>query len=83
MKVPRDGVEAVHRAGPPAMHELLVVVQVEAVEVDALAAFDLLDAQDLALEELHRLAGAGLHHPFPDFVAGAHRLASLPVSAAR
>ena len=37
-----------HRAGAAAMHELLVVMQIEAVEVDALAALDLLDAQDLA-----------------------------------
>jgi len=41
------GVKAVHGAGAAAMHELLVVMQVEGVEVGALAAFDLLDAQDL------------------------------------
>jgi hypothetical protein len=42
------------------MHELLVVMQVETVEVGALATLDLFDAQDLPFEELDRLAGAGL-----------------------
>jgi hypothetical protein len=30
------------------MHEFLIVMQIEAIEIGALAAFDLLDAQDLA-----------------------------------
>ena len=36
-----------HGAGAAAMHELLVVMQIEAIEIDALQAFDLLDAKDL------------------------------------
>src|SRR5260221_5857805 len=67
------GVETMHRAGPPAMHELLVVMQVEAVEIGALTALDLLDAQDLAFEELDGLAGAGLEHVLEESAAPAHR----------
>jgi len=52
--------KAVHGAGAAAMHELLVVMQIEAIEVGALAALDLLDAQDLPLQQFDRLAGAGL-----------------------
>ena len=63
MKVPLDGFEAMHGAGPSAMHKLLVVVQIEAVEVDALQALHLLDAQDLPCQEFDRLSGAGLHRP--------------------
>ena len=70
------GVKAMHRAGAPAMHELLVVMQIEAVEVGALAAFGLLDAQDLAFEEFDRLAGAGLQEMFEQNFALAHRCAS-------
>src|SRR5262249_48305461 len=67
-------IEAVHRAGPAAMHELLVVMQIEAIEVDTLQPFRLLDAQDLPGEKLDGLAGAGLHHPFEQDLSGAHRL---------
>ena len=79
MKVPVVGLKAVHRAGAAAMHEFLVVMQVEAVEVDALAAFDLLDAQDLALQQLDRLAGAGLQDQFGKDGARRHR--ALPGAA--
>ncbi len=64
MKLPLVGMKAVHGAGAAAMHELLVVVQVEAVEVGALAALDLLDAQDLALQQFDRLAGPRLEDEF-------------------
>ncbi len=81
-------VEAVHRARAPAMHELLVVVQVEAVEIGALAAFDLRDAQDLPLQQFDGLAGAGLQSVFEKDAAFAHRTGSRSfglalVSAAR
>ena len=41
--------QAVQVAGPAGVEEFLVVVEIEAVEVGALAAFGLLDAQDLAV----------------------------------
>src|ERR1700736_2281324 len=75
--------KAVHRAGAAAMHELLVVVQVEAIEIGALAAFDLLDAQDLVFQQLDRLAGAGLDDEFGNDRPGCHRAASAPASAFR
>src|ERR1700676_943532 len=68
--------KAVHRACTAAMHEFLVVVQVEAVEIGALAALDLLDAQDLSFEEFDRLAGAGLQNPFGDDRSWRHCAAS-------
>ena len=40
--------------------ELLVVMEIEAVEVGALPADDLLDAQNLAAPDFQRLAGARL-----------------------
>ena len=49
-----------HGAGTAAMHELLVVVQVEAIEIDALQPLDLLDAKDLPRFDFQRLAGPGL-----------------------
>src|SRR3984957_3221483 len=64
--------KAVHGAGAPAMHELLVVMQVETVEVGALAAFGLFDAQDLPFEEFDRLAGAGLKDVFEQNASLAH-----------
>src|ERR1700730_9550444 len=75
--------KAVHRAGAAAMHELLVVVQVEAIEIGALAAFDLLDAQDLSFQQLDRLAGAGLDDEFGNDGPGCHRAASATASALR
>jgi hypothetical protein len=54
------------------MHELLVVVQIEAVEIGTLTAFDLLDSQDLPLQELNRFAGAGFHSEFIDDAARIH-----------
>jgi len=48
------------RARAAHVHELLVVVQVEAVEVGALAPLDLRDAHDLALQHFQRLARARL-----------------------
>jgi hypothetical protein len=51
------------------MHKFLVVVEIEAIEVDALAALDLLDAQDLTSAHFDRLAGARLDHVLEtDFV---------------
>ncbi len=41
-------------------HAFLVVVQTEAVEIDALLTFHLRDPQDLALIDRHTLAGNGL-----------------------
>src|ERR1700738_1794902 len=52
--------QTVHVPRPSRVEELLVVLKIEAVEVNALAAFDLLDAQDHAAPQLERLAGAGL-----------------------
>jgi hypothetical protein len=46
------------------MHELLVVMQVEAIEVGALTTLDLLDAQNLSFQQFNRLAGAGLQNEF-------------------
>src|SRR5450631_850913 len=76
-------VKAVHRAGAAAMHELLVVMQVEAVEVGALAAFDLLDAQDLTFQKLDRLAGAGRHDEFGNDLPRSHRAVPVTASALR
>ena len=68
-KRPLGWVKAVHRAGAAAMHEFLVVVEIEAVEVDALAALDLLDAQDLTSAHFDHLADARLDHMLEnDFV---------------
>ena len=65
-----------HRPRAPAMHEFLVVMQIEAIEIDALQALDLLDAQDLARQQLDGLAGARLHHPFEqDLALGSSRRA--------
>src|ERR1700738_922192 len=52
--------QTVHVPRPSRVEELLVVLKIEAVEVNALAAFDLLDAQEHAAPQLERLAGAGL-----------------------
>jgi hypothetical protein len=49
------------------MHVFFVVVQIEAVKVDALPVLHLLDPQDLALKKLNGLAGARRHHPFGSF----------------
>jgi len=80
---PQEGaggrVEAVHGAGAAAMHELLVVMQVEGVEVGTLAAFDLLDAQDLAFQQFDCLASAGLQEMFGNDLAAAHRAVSASV----
>src|SRR5262249_54519683 len=70
-------VEAVHCTGAAAMHELLVVVQVEAVEVDALATVNLFDAKNLAAKKFDGLAGAGPQYPFRNFFPLAHRLTSV------
>src|SRR5260370_11667817 len=75
--------KAVHRAGAAAMHELLVVMQVEAIEIGALAALDLLDAQDLSFQKLDRLAGAGLQNKFGKYLPRRHRAASAAASACR
>src|SRR5258708_9673250 len=75
--------KAVHRAGAAAMHELLVIMQVEAIEIGALAALDLLDAQDLSFQKLDRLAGAGLQNKFGKYLPRRHRAASAAASACR
>ena len=59
-KSPLVGWKPVQVARAAGVEELLVVVQVEAVEVGALPAVDLLDAQDLPAPQLERLAGARL-----------------------
>src|ERR1700722_18417008 len=74
--------EAVHGAGAAAMHEFLVVMQVEAIEIRTLAALNLLDAQDLPLQEFDCLAGAGFDDEFRDDLPRCHREASA-VSALR
>src|SRR5260370_5916202 len=73
--------KAVHRAGAAAMHELLVVMQVEAIEIGALAALDLLDAQDLSFQELDRFAGARLQDEFGNHLSCRHRWFSAAASA--
>src|SRR6202043_2911660 len=75
--------KAVYCAGAAAMHELLVVMQVETIEVGALAAFDLLDPQDLPFQELDGLAGAGLENEFANDLARGHRAASVAAAALR
>jgi hypothetical protein len=57
-------VQAVDDAGAPGVQELLVVMQVEAVEVGALSAFDLLHPQYLTTQKLNGSAGARLHDEF-------------------
>jgi hypothetical protein len=52
-------------------------MQVETVEIDALAAVDLFDLQNLAAKKFDGFAGAGLHDPFGDFFPLAHCLASV------
>src|SRR5271170_535790 len=73
--------EAMDGAGASAMHELFVVMQIEAIEIDALQALDLFDAQDLTGEQFDRLAGARLHHPFEQDFTFPHRDASGRVAA--
>src|SRR5260370_3628393 len=75
--------EAVPGARAAAMHDLLVVMQVEAIEIGALAALDLLDAQDLSFQKLDRLAGAGLQNKFGKYLPRRHRAASAAASACR
>src|ERR1700738_3893732 len=75
--------KAVHRAGAAAMHELLVVMQVEAIEIGALAAFDLLNAQDLPFQQFDRFAGAGLQDEFGNDLPRRHRAVSMTASAWR
>jgi hypothetical protein len=59
-------------AGAAGVQELLVVVQVKAVEVGALSAFDLLHPQYLTTQELNGSAGARLHDEFTDDAALVH-----------
>src|SRR5258706_4517582 len=75
--------KAVHGAGAAAMHEFLVVMQIEAIEVGALAAFDLLDAQDLSFEQLDCFAGARLQDEFGNDWPNRHRPVSVTASAFR
>src|SRR5215211_4477183 len=62
--------EPVQVAGTAGVEELLVVVKIEAIEVGALAAFDLFDAQHLTLLHLQGLAGAGLDGELVDEFPG-------------
>jgi hypothetical protein len=55
------------------MHEFLVVVEIEAVEVDTLAPLNLLDAQDLTGAHLDGFAGAGLNHMLENDFTRTHR----------
>ena len=50
----------------------LVIVQIEAIEVDALAAFDLRDPQNLPALEFERLAGPRLEDDFAQHFAFCH-----------
>jgi hypothetical protein len=59
-------------AGASGVQELLVVVQVEAVEVGALSAFDLLHPQYLTTQKLNGFAGTGLHDEFTDDASLVH-----------
>jgi hypothetical protein len=52
--------------GPARVHELFVIVQIEAVEIHTLATFNLLYAQKLPLLELQGLAGTRFNHPLAD-----------------
>jgi hypothetical protein len=56
-KAPLVGLKAMHRPGTATTHEFFVVMQIKTVEVDALQAFDLVDAKDLARLHFERLAG--------------------------
>src|ERR1700727_2333389 len=71
-----------HGASAAAMHEFLVVMQVEAIEVDALQAFDLLDAKDLAGLHFERLAGSRLQDHLEQRVPIRHRAPALLCFAA-
>src|SRR5262245_49826172 len=76
-----------HRASSAAVHELLVVVEVEGVEVDALPAFHLLDAEDFSRMEFDRLPRARLEDHFaqhgPHLCAAAYSRNASFTSAAR
>ena len=83
---PQEGalgrIEAVHCASAAAMHEFLVVMQVEAIEVDALQAFDLLDAKDLPGLDLERLARPWLQDHLDEDIPVCHCAAPLLCFAA-
>jgi hypothetical protein len=51
--------QTVQVASPSGVEKLLIVIQVEAIEVSALASFYLLDAKDLPLPNFKGLAGGG------------------------
>ena len=61
-----------HVAGPAAMEELLVVVQVERIKIQALAFADLLDAQHLTAEDWNCLAGRGFEYILLDLLTLSH-----------
>jgi hypothetical protein len=54
------------------VEEFFVIMQIEAVEIGALAAFDLGDAQNLALHQLYGFASSRLHDEFVQDFALAH-----------
>src|SRR3984893_6568077 len=71
-EVPLGKVQAVDDAGASGVQELLVVVQIEAVEVGALSAFDLLHPYYLTTQKLNGFAGARLHDEFTDDASLVH-----------
>jgi hypothetical protein len=71
-KIALRGMQAVQVAGAAGVEELLVVMQIEAVEIGALAADHLLDAQDLAALHFERLAGPRLDHQLVEHPALRH-----------
>ena len=75
--------QPVQVARAPGVEELLVVVQIEAVEVGALPAVDLLDAQNLPAPHFQRLAGARLDDEFPTGFFAAPCLHRCPSQAGR
>jgi hypothetical protein len=59
-------------AGASGVQEFLIVVQVEAIEVGALSAFDLFHPYYLTLQQLNGFAGARLHDEFTDDASLVH-----------
>src|SRR6185437_10733693 len=55
-------VEPVHVAGPAAVKELLIIVQVEGIEIQALALADLFNAQHLAAADRNCLPCRGFEY---------------------
>jgi len=58
--------QAMQMPRPAGVEELLVVVQVEAVEIRTLPAAGLGNAENLSASQFQRLASAGLDRELPD-----------------